>query len=270
MKIVYALTTTLLLAGCKADTHPAEKSVEVYPIKHLTDVEKCLASNPTTVEYEPEIHRVPLESEVFTNTDQDLLSFEITSAYADEYTSIKQMSFLIQGAYALDISHIRLRKSNGDMSDTEVSIVEPRLGIDLMHGLLPRVLSAVIVVSFKQGIADTFVNSNVQYTLHADIQNAVSQSHIRTWIYRSNATYFETGYVVNNHLEKDWLPNDQLFHVMVPGKFQNTYAFGVFVWARYPYIPHSPNIFMYNGACDWHNDLKQDYSFLVNQHLVAE
>ncbi len=272
MKIVYAFTTALLLAGCKADTHPVEKSVEVYPIKPMTEEEKCLASNPSIAGSEPVLTVVPLASVVLTDSDQDLISFSIItdSVLYDEYTSIKQMSFYIQYSRNLILSQFRLRKSFGDVDAVYINIFEPRKNIDVFTGSLPEQSEeATIVVSFKQGIADTFRDSLEQYTLHATVQQVQPQSYIATRLYQTHAGDPIIGYLTNKHREEDWYENENIFHVMIPHEGPNTYALGAFIWTRYPYTHHSPNTHDFGGACDWRNDTWHIHSNSI-QELVGQ
>ncbi len=206
---------------------------------------------------QPIVTKQALSSATLSNTDQDLIRFQV-SADAAGSIAWKQAAFSISKSSLVGLTNFRLRRGSSDIGTGVVAILNATSTADLdsASDLIAGINSAKVVVAFKANQEEAISGSGNVYTLHATVSGAASGQNVTTQFYRDASNPVVTGYVTSTAAFGGWGSSASIFHIDGAGSPDSlANATGTFVWSDNSDVPHSPSLGTAGGSGDWTNDL---------------
>ena len=202
---------------------------------------------------QPIVTKQALSSTTFSNSDQDLIKFQVAADAAGSI-KLKQIIFnysLTTNVTAPSLSNFRLRRGASDL-DLALYNVVSEVGTDLKTGSVAS-SSGYIIVSMAAGQEESISGSGNVYTLHATGANVSSGESATISFYKDPSAPIVTGYLVNSVAGSPFGASASIYHIdttVVPsGTFGNR---GSFVWSDDSEVPHSSAA---QTSRDWTNDV---------------
>ena len=202
----------------------------------------------------PIVTKQSLSSATLSNTDQDLIKWQIA---ADSAGSIawKQVIFQVTKSDGVTLTNFRLRRGGTDVALADYSIVNGSSTADLETGsIISGITDSTFVVVAMTGEESISGSGNV-YTLHATVSGAASGRSVTTSFYRDATNPIVTGYLLATTGFGGLGSDAGIFSIdtsVAPGGADAT---GTFVWADFSEVPHSSAVGGSSGSRDWTNDL---------------
>ncbi|MBP9863865.1 hypothetical protein KBC54_00240 [Patescibacteria group bacterium] len=203
----------------------------------------------------PIVTKQSLSSATLSNTDQDLIKWQIA---ADSAGSIawKQAIFQVTKSAGVTLSNFRLRRGGTDMDTSLYTITNGTSTDNLITGSIATgdAQAVFVVVAMAAGQEESISGSGNVYTLHATVSGATSGKSVTTSFYRDNTNPVVTGYLATGAYNA-LTATANVFNIdtaAAPSGGTGS-ATGTFVWSDFSEVPHSP--VAQTGSRDWTNDL---------------
>jgi hypothetical protein len=202
---------------------------------------------------QPIVTKQALSSTTLTNSDSDLIKFQVAADAAGSI-KLKQVIFNYStGGDGITLANFRLRRGATDL-DLALYNVVSEVGADLKSGTLAAAsTTGYIIVSMAAGQEESISGSGNVYTLHATAGSVDNGDSVTLSFYKDPSAPVVTGYLVNSVAGSPFLSSASIFHIdtaVVPsGTFGNR---GSFVWSDDSEVPHSSAV---QTSRDWTNDV---------------
>ena len=201
----------------------------------------------------PIVKPVALPSATLTNSDLDLIKFQVSAA-PSAAIGWKQIMFKYTKSSGVQLSNFRLRRGATDVSISEYSIVDGQ-GMDLQTKTIPATIqNGYVIVSFPAGREEVISGSGQVYTLHATVSGASAGKTVTFSLYVAQPKVI-TGYVSNRGYSSPLsAPSPKIYHIAQTETQQGILAAtGDFVWSDMSEVPHTDDGASTPSSKDWTN-----------------